>query len=86
MRDYIFHQAHSRDSTFVFPKLRRLVRNWMARKKLRRLEQLDDYMLNDIGMSRGDLRHALRLPRDIDPIAEIERLREQRMRRGLRSQ
>ena len=86
MRDYIFHQAHSRDRTFAFPKLRRLVRSWLAKKKLRRLEQLDDYMLNDIGMSRGDLRHALRLPYDIDPITEMERLRDQRIRRGIRSQ
>ena len=86
MREYIFHQALSRDSTFVFPALRRLVRNWLARKNLRRLEQLDDYLLNDIGMSRADIRHALKLPYDIDPVDEMTRLREQRIRRGVRSQ
>jgi uncharacterized protein YjiS (DUF1127 family) len=86
MRDYIFHQALFRDSTFVFPRLRRLVRSWLAKKNLRRLEQLDDYLLNDIGMSRGDIRHALKLPYDVDPIDEMARLREQRMRRGVRSQ
>jgi uncharacterized protein YjiS (DUF1127 family) len=86
MRDYIFHQALSRDSTFVFPKLRRLVRSWFAKKNLRRLEQLDDYLLNDIGLARGDIRHALKLPYDIDPIEEMARLREQRIRRGVRSQ
>jgi uncharacterized protein YjiS (DUF1127 family) len=86
MRDYIFHQALSRDSTFLVPKLRRLVRSWLAKKNLRRLEQLDDYLLNDIGMSRGDIRHALKLPYDVDPIDEMARLREQRMRRGVRSQ
>ncbi len=84
MRDYIFHQALSRDSAFVFPKLRRLVRSWFAKRNLKRLEQLDDYMLNDIGLTRGDLRHALRLPYDVDPVDEMLRLRDQRIRRGLR--
>jgi len=85
MRDYILHQALSRDSTFVFPKLRRLVRSWLAKKNLKRLETLDDYMLNDIGLTRADLRFALRLPYDVDPIDEMARLREQRIRRGVRS-
>jgi uncharacterized protein YjiS (DUF1127 family) len=85
MRDYIFHQAQSRDRAFVFPKLRRLVRSWIAKRSLRRLETLDDYMLNDIGMTRDDLRHAMKLPYDVDPIEEMSRLRDQRMRRGLKS-
>ena len=84
MRDYIFHQAQSRDSAVLFPKLRRLVRSWVAKRNLRRLEQLDDYMLNDIGLTRDDLRHAMRLPYDVDPIDEMARVREQRMRRGVR--
>jgi uncharacterized protein YjiS (DUF1127 family) len=85
MRDFVFHQAQTRDRAFVFPKLARLIRSWQAKRRLKRLEQLDDYLLNDIGLSRGDLAHALRLPYDIDPIDEMARLREQRMRRGVRS-
>ena len=85
MRDYIFHQALSRDSAFVFPKLRRLVRSWLAKRSLKHLDHLDDYMLNDIGLSRADLRYALKLPYDIDPIDEMARLREQRIRKGVRS-
>ncbi|WP_373503556.1 DUF1127 domain-containing protein [Aestuariivirga sp.] len=85
MRDYIFHQALSRDSAFVFPKLRRLFRSWVAKKKLKRLEQLDDYMLNDIGLTRDDLRYVTRLPYDVDPIEEMTRLRDARMRKGIRS-
>jgi uncharacterized protein YjiS (DUF1127 family) len=84
MRDFVFHQAQARDSAFVFPKLRRLVRSWIAKRKLRRLEHLDDYLLNDIGLTRDDLRAGLRLPYDVDPIDEIARLRDQRMRRGVR--
>ncbi len=85
MRDYVFHQALSRDSAYVFPKLRRLVRNWLAKRNLKRLEQLDDYMLNDIGLSRADVRYALKLPYDVDPVDEMMRLQDQRIRRGVRT-
>lgn len=84
MRDYILHQAEARDSTFAFPNLRRLVRSWLAKRSLRRLDHLDDYMLNDIGLTRDDIRFALRLPYDLDPIDEMNRVREDRMRRGIR--
>lgn len=80
MRDYILHLAQSRDSAFVFPKLR----SWQAKRKLRRLETLDDYLLNDIGLTRDDLRYGLKLPADVDPIDELQRIREVRMRRGVR--
>lgn len=85
MRDYVFHQALSRDSAYVFPKLRRLVRSWLAKRNLKRLEQLDDYMLNDIGLSRADVRYALKLPYDVDPVDEMMRLQDQRIRRGVRT-
>ncbi len=84
MRDYILHQAEARDSTFAFPKLRRLVRSWLAKRSLRRLDHLDDYMLNDIGLTRDDIRYALRLPYDLDPIDEMNRVRDQRIRKGIR--
>lgn len=84
MRDYIFQQALSRDSAFVFPKLRRLVRSWIAKRSLKGLDRLDDYMLNDIGLTRADLRFIMRLPYDIDPLDEMTRIREQRMRKGVR--
>ena len=84
MRDFIFHQAQVRDSAFVFPKLRRLIRSWLARRNLKRLEQLDDYLLNDIGLTRDDIRYALSRPYDVDCIDEMARVREQRMRRGVR--
>ena len=62
MRDYIFHQAETRDRAFAFPKLRRLVRHWFARRQLRNLMALDDNLLNDIGLTRDDLRFGLKLP------------------------
>ena len=60
--------------------------NHPVAQHLKRLEQLDDYLLKDIGLARDDLRHALHLPYDVDPIDEMSRLREQRMRRGVKSQ
>ena len=84
MRDYILHLAHHRDSTFAFPKLRRLLRSWQAKRQLRNLQTLDDYILNDIGLTRDDLRFGLLLPYDVDPIDELLRVREQRSRRGVR--
>jgi uncharacterized protein YjiS (DUF1127 family) len=86
MRDYIQMQAEMRDRAFAFPKLRRLVRNWLARRQLRGLMALDDYLLNDIGLTRDDLRFGLKLPRDVDPIDELIRVRKVELVRGRRSQ
>lgn len=84
MRDYILTQAIARDSTFPFPRLRRILRSWFVKRDLRLLERFDDYMLSDIGLTRGDLRHLRALPLDADLTHEMERLREQRARRGAR--
>ena len=84
MRDYMLTQSLSRESTFAFPKLRRMLRSWFMKRDLRRLEGFDDYMLNDIGLTRGDLRHLRRLPLDVDLPHEMDRLRETRARRGVR--
>lgn len=84
MRDYILTQSLARDSSFAFPKLRRMVRSWFVKRDLRTLERFDDYMLSDIGLSRGDLRHLRGLPLDVDLSHEMDRLREVRSRRGVR--
>jgi len=73
MREYILHQAESRERTHAFPTLRRLVKNWWRRRSLRKLEDFDDHMLMDIGMTRADLIYAQRLPLDVDPIGEVAR-------------
>ena len=48
MRDYILTQSMSRDSTFAFPKLRRIVRSWVLKRNLKALEALDAHLLDDI--------------------------------------
>ena len=52
MRDYILTQAANADRTFTFPALHRIVSNWRKRRQLRQLEQLDDHVLMDIGLTR----------------------------------
>ena len=75
MREYVRSCAASRDRAFAFPWLRRMISNWHARKHLRRLEDFDDHMLADIGLTRDDLRLGRSLPWDVDPMAEIIRRR-----------
>ena len=84
MRDFILHEAEFRDRAHAFPKLRRMLRNWIAKRQLRRLSTLDDYLLNDIGLTRDDLRYGMAAPYDVDPIAELMSAREQRITRGVR--
>lgn len=80
MRDYILTQSLSRDSARAFPKLRRMIRSWFMQRDLRVIERFDDYMLHDIGLTRGDLRTLRSLPLDVDLQHEMDRLRDQRMR------
>ena len=84
MRDYILHQAESRDRAFTFPVLRRWVRNLFFKRQLRKLASLDDYLLNDIGLTRDDIRYGLRLPYDVDGVDAMETIRSRRMGRGTR--
>jgi len=73
MREYILTQAQNRERTHAFPTLRRVLNNWRKRRSLRKLEDLDDHMLMDIGLTRAELIYAQKLPLDIDPIGEIGR-------------
>jgi uncharacterized protein YjiS (DUF1127 family) len=73
MREYVLHQAAARERTFLFPVIRRRLANWNSRRLLRKLEQADDGHLHDIGLSRALLAELLRLPLDVDPIAEWRR-------------
>jgi uncharacterized protein YjiS (DUF1127 family) len=85
MREYILTEAQNREQTHAFPMLRRTVKNWWKRRSLRKLEDLDDHMLMDIGLNRAELIVAQKLPLDVDPIGEIGRLSRLEIHsRGLR--
>jgi uncharacterized protein YjiS (DUF1127 family) len=82
MRDYILTQSIARDSTFAFPKLRRMFRSWVLKRNLKVLDALEGHLLDDIGLAREDLRHLHALPLDVDLAVEFSRLRDLRARRG----
>lgn len=58
-------------------------RNRRLRHALRQLERLDDTTLNDIGVTRGEIGRALRLPLDLDPGTALRRMSFERLRRGM---
>jgi uncharacterized protein YjiS (DUF1127 family) len=48
-------------------------RNAVRRRTVKRLLDLDDRILHDIGVRREDARFAAGLPLDVDPLAELHR-------------
>jgi uncharacterized protein YjiS (DUF1127 family) len=82
MRDYILNQAETADRTFTFPALNRIVANWRKRRQLRQLEQLDDHVLMDIGLTRDELIRVQHVPFAVDPVSELLNVRP--LSRGLR--
>ncbi len=73
MREYVLNQALSNDRGGPFPVLRRLYSNWRKRRRLTDLQQLDDRILKDIGITRADLSATLAQPMTVDPVWDIER-------------
>ncbi len=73
MREYTLTQALNQDAAHAFSGLRRIAANWLKRRHLRRIEDMDDHILADIGVNRDDLRSALRLPLTVDPVWELNR-------------
>ena len=65
----------------VLPFIARLVRNWKAKRAITRLQDFDDYMLRDIGVTRLDVRWATELPLSTNAALELEK-RSLRRRRG----
>lgn len=49
------------------------------RKEMRELSQLDDHLLDDIGLTRSDVDAVLALPKNLDTGRELRRLSQQRL-------
>ncbi len=73
MRDYILHEAQTRQPQGLLRMLKRKLENWRARKDLRTLLRFSDYQLRDVGLTRADLRALLSRPSDCDLMWELER-------------
>ena len=72
MRDYAFHHSASYGDAGTGSFIGRVIRNWLARRAVTRLEQFDDYMLRDIGVTRGDVHWASVLPLSVNAALALE--------------
>lgn len=74
MRDYVLTQSQSRQAYGVLTVVARLVRNWKHHRDLEKLLKLDDYLLRDMGLTRGVVLHLASLPLSVDVDWERERV------------
>jgi len=81
MNDYAMSRAEAAEAIGSPSLLLTLIRNWRARRSVRRLETLDDYLLRDIGVTREELQWAAGLPLSVNAALELEE-RATRRRRG----
>ncbi len=75
MRGLVQFEAARRGAFGRFSGLALWWRNCKVRKDLQLLEFMDDYMLRDIGLTRGEVRRLLSLPNGVDLLWEVERIR-----------
>lgn len=71
MRDYALARAESLGE-ITGSWLSRLAHNWKARKRVAALESYDDFLLNDIGVTREEIRWAAGLPLSVNAALALE--------------
>jgi uncharacterized protein YjiS (DUF1127 family) len=72
MRDYAMNQALSRGEYGIVYFLRRVSRNWKAKRRIAALANFDDYMLRDIGITRDEVQWAAGLPLTVNAAVALE--------------
>ena len=72
MRDYVLNQAISRGEYGIVSLLRRVTRNWKAKRRIAALGSFDDYMLRDIGVTREEIQWAAGLPLTVNAAVALE--------------
>lgn len=83
MEDYALHRAEAAEATGSLALLWNLLRNWGARRAVARLDALDDLLLDDIGVTRPEVRWAAGLPLSVNAALELEERANRRRRHGL---
>ena len=78
MRDYALNRAISLEEGNGYSLVSRIWRNWQARRRVADLATYDDYMLNDIGVTRDEVEWAAGLPLTVNAALALE---EQSFRR-----
>lgn len=87
MRDYALNRAIGLEEVRGASLIRRLARNWLARRAVAKLDHYDDFLLRDIGVARADVRWAAGLPLSVNAaIALEERSGTRRRSAGPRAQ
>jgi uncharacterized protein YjiS (DUF1127 family) len=80
MTDHTLPRATSLGVAETVSRLRQLASHWLKRRRLYQLQQLDDHMLNDIGLLREEVNASLQQPLSIDPIWDLnQRARTRRI-------
>jgi uncharacterized protein YjiS (DUF1127 family) len=80
MTDHTQLRTQTLRITEMFSGLRQLAAHWLKRQRLYRLQQLDDHMLNDIGLVREEIEASLGQPLSVDPIWDLnQRARTRRV-------
>ena len=72
MRDYVLNQAMSQGEYGIVSLLRRVSRNWKAKRRIAALSNFDDYMLRDIGVTRDEIQWAAGLPLTVNAALALE--------------
>ena len=77
--EYIEARAGALGEITTFFNLGALLRHWQARRSVKHLASLDDYVLEDIGLKRSDVEWAERVPLTRNAVLALEeRVRRQR--------
>ena len=85
MTDHSLPRTESLGAPQVFRALVNIGSNWLKRRRLSRLDELDDRTLRDIGIERGDIATALLLPLSLDPVHALTQGSRRCSVRGQRS-
>jgi uncharacterized protein YjiS (DUF1127 family) len=72
MRDYALNRAIALEETRNGSLLKRLLRNWRARRNVTKLENFDDHMLSDLGVTRAEVEWASHLPLSVNAALALE--------------
>jgi hypothetical protein len=72
MRDYALNRAVGLGETAGHNLFARLFRNWQARRRVVSLDQFDDHILRDIGVTREDVYWASGLPLTVNAALALE--------------
>jgi uncharacterized protein YjiS (DUF1127 family) len=82
MREYALNQAISRGEYGIVSFVRRLARNWKAKRRIVALGNFDDYMLADIGINRDEIEWAAGLPLTVNAAIALEERAFRRRQNG----